>query len=424
MFVGGPIVVNRTFIDSSANIQVGGNTEASGLSVANGVYSQGGNLLVQSSDYSQANWSKFNSTFQAGSTTSPDGTLNGTKLIETGATGGHYFQQTIGQTGPVTYSAYLKAAERTFGILNITVGGQAHAAWFNLSTGAAGNTVAGLYPTTSRIETLPYGASSGWYRCSVTVWAPSSASATAVGVYAALGNDTAISGTLSAYTGTAGNGLYVFGSQAEPGYYPGAYVATAGSASTPASSIYAGGSLYVANTATVAGSTVTTQATLMSQFGGTTVNSLVINNATNSTSTTTGALQIINGGIGVGGNVYVGGTLVATAKSFLIDHPSKAGHKLQYGSLEGPENGVYVRGRLTNSSVIELPDYWKDLIDESTMTVDLTPIGKHQKLYVETVTAKTIVVGNDNMINKSVNCFYVVWAERKDIDKLKVEYKK
>ena len=424
MFVGGPIVVNRTFIDSSANIQVGGNTEASGLSVANGVYSQGGNLLVQSSDYSQANWSKFNSTFQAGSTTSPEGTLNGTKLIETGATGGHYFQQTISQTGPVTYSVYLKAAERTFGILNITVGGQAHAAWFNLSTGAAGNTVAGLYPTTSRMETLPYGASSGWYRCSVTVWAPSSASATAVGVYAALGNDTGISGTLSAYTGTAGNGLYVFGSQAEPGYYPGAYVATAGSASTPASNIYAGGSLYVANTATVAGSTVTTQATLMSMFGGTTVNSLVINNATNSTSTTTGALQIINGGIGVGGNVYVGGTLVATAKSFLIDHPSKAGHKLQYGSLEGPENGVYVRGRLTNSSVIELPDYWKDLIDESTMTVDLTPIGKHQKLYVETVTAKTIVVGNDNMINKSVNCFYVVWAERKDIDKLKVEYKK
>jgi hypothetical protein len=423
MFVGGPIVVNRTFIDSSANIQVGGNTEASGSAVAAGLYAQGGNLLVQSSDYSQANWSKFNATYQAGSTTSPDGTLNGTKLIETGATGGHYFQQTISQTGPVTYSAYLKAAERTFGILNITVGGQAHAAWFNLTTGAAGNTVSGLYPVTSRMETLPYGASSGWYRCSITVWAPTSASATAVGVYTALGNDTGINGSFSAYTGTAGNGMYVFGSQAEPGYYPGAYIATAGSASTPAANIYSGGSLYVASTATVAGSTVTTQATLMTQFGGTTVNGLVINNATNSTSTTTGALQIVNGGIGVGGNVYIGGTLVATAKSFLIDHPTKEDHKLQYGSLEGPENGVYVRGKL-EGRVIDLPDYWTALVDPNTITVDLTPIGKFQKLYVEKIEGNKIYVDNSSMFGGPCVCFYTVWAERKDIDKLKVEYKK
>lgn len=57
------------------------------------------------------------------------------------------------------------------------------------------------------------------------------------------------------------------------------------------------------------------------------------------------------------GDVTINGTLYATAKSFLIKHPTKENMKLRYGSLEGPENGVYIRGKLTDSSVINLPDY-------------------------------------------------------------------
>ena len=41
----------------------------------------------------------------------------------------------------------------------------------------------------------------------------------------------------------------------------------------------------------------------------------------------------------------VNGALAATSKSFVIDHPTKEGYKLRYGSLEGPEHGVYVRGK-------------------------------------------------------------------------------
>lgn len=43
--------------------------------------------------------------------------------------------------------------------------------------------------------------------------------------------------------------------------------------------------------------------------GGTITNNLVINVPTQATSTTTGALQIINGGAGIGGNIYAGGTI-------------------------------------------------------------------------------------------------------------------
>ena len=119
----------------------------------------------------------------------------------------------------------------------------------------------------------------------------------------------------------------------------------------------------------------------------------------------------------------IGGPLIATSKSFDIKHPTKKGHRLRYGSLEGPENGVYVRGR-ANSTKINLPDYWTGLVDEESITVNLTPIGKHQKLYVEDISNNTITIGNDNLIKKEINCFYTVYAERKDINKITVEYKR
>jgi hypothetical protein len=134
---------------------------------------------------------------------------------------------------------------------------------------------------------------------------------------------------------------------------------------------------------------------------------------------TTGAM-VLSGGMGVTGNVFINGTMYAVAKSFLIDHPLKPGKKLQYGSLEGPENGVYVRGRLQKDTTIELPDYWKELVDESTITVDLTPFQWYQELYVNKIDNNQIHVSNKTQA--PINCFYTVWAERKDIAKLEVEH--
>lgn len=116
----------------------------------------------------------------------------------------------------------------------------------------------------------------------------------------------------------------------------------------------------------------------------------------------------------------VGGTLTATVKSFIIDHPTKEGKKLQYGVLEGPEHSVYVRGKLTNNNTITLPDHWHALVHEDTITVNLTPIGKKQDLWVETVSDTVITVGSDS----DINCFYTVFAERKDIEKLITEFDK
>lgn len=118
-------------------------------------------------------------------------------------------------------------------------------------------------------------------------------------------------------------------------------------------------------------------------------------------------------------DVIITGTLYATSKSFLIKHPLRPSTELKHGSLEGPENGIYVRGRLINDYVIDLPDYWRALVDETTITVQLTPIGWSQKLWVNSIEDNKVFIKTS--IFTKINCFYLVLAERKDIPKLKVE---
>ena len=120
--------------------------------------------------------------------------------------------------------------------------------------------------------------------------------------------------------------------------------------------------------------------------------------------------------------VTVTGLLTATTKSFTIDHPTKPGKKLRYGSLEGPENGVYIRGKSNNNS-IELPEYWTKLVDEDSITVQLTAIGKPQQLYVERIEDNVVYVqSEENRKNISqLNYYYLIHAERIDVDKLQVE---
>jgi hypothetical protein len=110
------------------------------------------------------------------------------------------------------------------------------------------------------------------------------------------------------------------------------------------------------------------------------------------------------------------------AKPFDIPHPSKPEtHRLRYISLEGPEIAVYFRGKLENTNVIELPEYWKDLIHPESISVNLTPYETYQELYVEKIVwGQQIIVKNRE--SGPTNCYFTVYAERKDMEKLIVEY--
>ena len=110
------------------------------------------------------------------------------------------------------------------------------------------------------------------------------------------------------------------------------------------------------------------------------------------------------------------------AKPFDIPHPSKPEtHRLRYISLEGPEIAVYFRGKLEDTNVIELPEYWKDLIHPESISVNLTPYGTYQELYVEKIVwGQQIIIKNRE--SGPINCYFTVYAERKDMEKLIVEY--
>ena len=107
----------------------------------------------------------------------------------------------------------------------------------------------------------------------------------------------------------------------------------------------------------------------------------------------------------------------ARPKPFDIKHPTKGdGYRLRYACIEGPEVGVYYRGRLTGSNRIELPYYWNDLVHAESITVQLQPIG---------VTQKIIVMDFDNekiILSGNIDCFFHVYGERKDINPLITEY--
>ena len=135
--------------------------------------------------------------------------------------------------------------------------------------------------------------------------------------------------------------------------------------------------------------------------------------------------SVIRGNLRITGTMRAGfatwsSSIVATSKLFDIEHPSKGkGHRLAHASLEGPEIGVYYRGVLEDSQIINLPNYWKDLVDSKTITVHLTPIGNYQYLHY-TLAENKIVVRNFG--NASIHCSYIVYGERKDVDRLTVEY--
>ena len=108
-------------------------------------------------------------------------------------------------------------------------------------------------------------------------------------------------------------------------------------------------------------------------------------------------------------------------KSFDIPHPTKENHRLRYVCLEGPEAGVYFRGRLSDSGVINIPEYWKELIDPETITVHLTPHKTYQELFVKSI-EWGLKINIQNASGGPINCSYIVHAERRDTPKNIPEY--
>ena len=112
------------------------------------------------------------------------------------------------------------------------------------------------------------------------------------------------------------------------------------------------------------------------------------------------------------------GTADAKGKIFDMSHPSRDGYRLRYACIEGPEIAVYCRGRLNTGTEIQLPSYWKDLVYENSITVQITPIGTQQDIIVKEYDNEKVILESSS----SIDCFYTICAERKDVNPLITEY--
>jgi hypothetical protein len=106
-------------------------------------------------------------------------------------------------------------------------------------------------------------------------------------------------------------------------------------------------------------------------------------------------------------------------KTFVIDHPLDEDKFLVHACLEGPEAGVYYRGKasITNNEklTIVLPTYVDQIA--SNFTVHLTQIYEDVNKY-SAVTLKTTEVENNQFTVYGNNCkfFWIVYGERNSIE--------
>ena len=102
-----------------------------------------------------------------------------------------------------------------------------------------------------------------------------------------------------------------------------------------------------------------------------------------------------------------------------IKPPSLENYNLNLEGLIGPENGVFHRGRITSQNEIKLPTYWENLVEETSISVHLTPIGAHQHIIVKRIgDNKVYLQAHGGM---PIDCYYLLMGERKDIPDLIAE---
>ena len=180
------------------------------------------NLLRWSENFEHSQWAEWRSTVTANNTAAPDGSITAERLAEQNGNDLHYLRGPVltkaGASRPYTFTVFAKANGRSaitlrIGNTGLTNGVQATC---NLggagSTSGAGTTGAGWSGAVGSVTAL----ANGWYRCRVS---GNSDTGTTLSVEMRLNN-----GTSDTYTGSGGQGVFLWGAQLEQAAQPSSYI--------------------------------------------------------------------------------------------------------------------------------------------------------------------------------------------------------
>ena len=181
----------------------------------------GTNLLTYSHEFDNAAWGKTRASISANAVIGPDGTLSADKLVEAVDVGQDHFTldsiagASFTDDASVTFSIYLKQAERTWAKLSmLSKGNNWVTTSFNLATGAVGTDGSDSSGISS--------AANGFYRCSVTNDIESGGATPLFVVYIAEADND------SNYNGDGTSGIYLADAQIEQSPIPTSLIVTPG----------------------------------------------------------------------------------------------------------------------------------------------------------------------------------------------------
>ena len=80
--------------------------------------------------------------------------------------------------------------------------------------------------------------------------------------------------------------------------------------------------------------------------------------------------------------------------------------------LESLDNNTLSLFGRSKYKIIDLPEYWIELVDFDSIAVQLTPISKHQKLFVEKIRDNSVYI-NIEKIGERLDYFYNIYGEKK-----------
>lgn len=128
----------------------------------------------------------------------------------------------------------------------------------------------------------------------------------------------------------------------------------------------------------------------------------------------------------VGGNLFVTEQIMAKEKFFNIQHPSYNDPKkrLIHASIETNRNEVEYSGRAEIKEyrcVIQLEQYYNDLVHKDSERVFMTPIGMWNDLFYIGINYEKGLLYFETMNTKDGSFYWMMKAERKDVNKLQAE---